>query len=143
MTEKLGIPQGQMRSLDYEIRTLAADSIKRSGKSREQIAEGMAALMGCQMTVHMLNGFTAQSKEAIRFPAAHILAFCEVTADDRLQRFLAGPRLLKLIEFAERELAALSDERDRHALRDELLAQSPGGTACEEARAQRVQLIKR
>jgi hypothetical protein len=36
-----------------------------------------------------------------------VAAFCEVTGDDRLQRWLAGPRLGVLIEFGERMSSAV------------------------------------
>ncbi len=73
----------------------------------------------------MLNAFAAQSNETARFPAALIIPLCDITGDDRLQRFVMGPRLRKLVEFAERELAGFRGQREKDALRDELLEDMP------------------
>jgi hypothetical protein len=52
----------------------------------------------------MLNDWTAVSHKGARFPAFLINAFCDAIGNDRLQRWAAGPRLLKHIELAERQL---------------------------------------
>lgn len=93
-------------SYDATVRELLAKVIRRCAKSREQIADEMSNLVGRQITVAMLNGYTAPSKEPARFPAAFVCAFCEATGDDRLQRLVLGPRLSKLLEFGELQLAA-------------------------------------
>jgi hypothetical protein len=64
----------------------------------------------------MLNDWTAESKKPARFPAIFIKAFCDVTGSDELQRFFMSPRDLKLVEFAERELTAAKDQRDRQRI---------------------------
>lgn len=66
------------------IRGILVDSIRRSGKSREAIAEEMSYLVGREITPRQLNGFTAESKEDYKFPAELERAFCRVTGDDRL-----------------------------------------------------------
>jgi hypothetical protein len=74
---------------------LLALSIRKSGLTREQIAGDLSRLVGTRVTVSMLNDYSAASKKNTRFPLAFIHAFCEVTGDDRLQRFAAGTQLVK------------------------------------------------
>jgi len=68
----------------FIIRGILVDAIKRSGKSRIQLAEEMSLLTGREITERMLNGFTAESKEDYRWPAELDRAFCHATGDDRL-----------------------------------------------------------
>lgn len=105
---------------DLRLRELLTQIIRQCPKKRTQIAEELSDSLGQRVTVHMLNDFTSESKKPARFPALFIVPFCRVTGDDRLQRFVMGPRLRKLVEFAERELAASQDEIERARLRSEL-----------------------
>jgi hypothetical protein len=67
----------------------------------------------------MLDDFAAPSKDGARFPAAWVVAFCEVTGDDSLQRFLLGPRLSRLIEIGELEISSRRNRAAKEsALRD-------------------------
>jgi len=73
------------------IRSILNRAIKRSGKSREQIADEMSMRLGFRITEHMLNAFTAEAKSAHRWPAAYDIAFCETVGDywllrDRVRR---------------------------------------------------------
>jgi hypothetical protein len=104
------------------LRSLIAEMIRQSGKSRAQIVEQMSDRLGYPVSLHTLNDCTSQGKVIARFPAEWIRSFDEVLGSDRLERFIISPRLLRLIEYAERELNAFSDERERRALREELLA---------------------
>ncbi len=58
--------------------------------SREEIAERMSALLGIPVTVRQLNGWTAESREDLRFPLQHLCAFCEVLEDWSLLRAVCG-----------------------------------------------------
>jgi hypothetical protein len=82
---------------DSLVRETICDSIKRSGKSREQIADDMSALLGLRVTARMITSFTAESKELHRWPAAWDRAFCTATGDDRLLRCCAEAAGLKVI----------------------------------------------
>jgi hypothetical protein len=126
MKEKTEQPQPRsLTRFEVELRQIIAEDIANSYKKRPQIAEEMKALTGVPITSFMLDSFTAtaESKGRVRFPAVFIGAFCEVVQSDRLRRFLMGTHLLSLVEYAERELAAAKDERERLALRDELIEQ--------------------
>lgn len=84
------------------IRAMLAESIKRSGKSREQIAETMSRLTGTMVTERRLNAFTAESRESFKFPLELARAFCMATRDFTLLRNvieMAGFRVITKTEF--------------------------------------------
>jgi len=89
---KIGYPA------DSELRRLLAKVIKQCPKSRDQIAEEMS------VSKFMLDGWTAPSKNGVRFPAAFITSFCEATGNDQVARWVLGTRLRKVLELGEREL---------------------------------------
>ena len=64
-------------------------AIRHAPKSRETIADEMTHLLGVPVTVHMLNAWTAESKELHRFPAEFLPAFCVVTGCNDPLRILA------------------------------------------------------
>jgi len=92
------------------VRGVLVDSIRRCGKSREQIADAMSFYAGTEITVRRLNGFTAESADDYRFPAELDRAFCAATDDSRLlfcRVELAG---YKVISESEAELLDLGRE---------------------------------
>ena len=118
MLEEISGNSGQA---DIAVRRQISDAIRRSNKSRAEIAEEMSRRLECRITASMLNDYTAETKGAARFPAAWIAAFCAATNDDGLQRLVMGARLRKLVSLGEREVLALRDERERHRLIQELV----------------------
>jgi hypothetical protein len=60
----------------------------------------------------MLDDWTAESRRGTRFPASLIQTFCEVIGSDQLERWAMGPRLRKLVEFAERQLEVRELRKD-------------------------------
>ncbi len=121
LPEKTGTPREQLCDPDSELRRLVTEMIRRCPKKRLQIAEELSAKLGHRVTEHMLNDFTSEGKKPARFPAYFIAPLCEIVGNDELQRFVMSERLRKLVDFAEREVAAQREQRDRDALRDELL----------------------
>jgi hypothetical protein len=91
---------------DNELRELLSFLIKQSRISREQIAEGMNESLRKPGLIsrRMLDDWTSECHKSARFPAFFIKPFCDAIGNDRLQRWAAGPRLLKHIELAERQL---------------------------------------
>ena len=89
---------------DKALRLLLARVISSSPRSREQIADELSERLGHRVTKYMLDGFTSEGKGKPRFPAAWVQAFCQVVADDRLQRFIMGQRLRDLVRLGEVEL---------------------------------------
>jgi hypothetical protein len=104
---------------DSELRSLLSFLIRQSPMSRDQIADEMSKSLGHPGLIsrRMLDDWTSEYHKSARFPAFFIKAFCDATGNDRLQRWAAGPRLHKLVEFAERHL----DVEER---REELLKPS-------------------
>lgn len=89
-----------------ELRDLLSKAIKRSGKNAGEVAWEMTKRLGRPITESMVyeltrNGDQDQPRE-LRLLATWVPAFCEVTGDDRLQRWVAGPRLRELVELGER-----------------------------------------
>ena len=98
--------------LGAEVRDLLTRALKRSGKNANEVAKEMTERLGGRpITGSMIyeltrNGGQGQPRE-LRLPVTWVAAFCEVTGDDRLQRWLAGPRLGIFIEFGERMSSAV------------------------------------
>lgn len=84
------------------VRAMLAAAIKKSDKSREQIAEIMSRLTGTEVTVRRLNAFTANSREDFRFPLELARAFCMAVGDFTLLKNIvemAGFRFVTKTEF--------------------------------------------
>jgi len=69
-------------SLDHgkEIRHLLSAALKNTKKSRYEVCSRMSELLGHEITISMLNAWTAESREAWRFPFEYADAF-EVACD--------------------------------------------------------------
>jgi hypothetical protein len=89
------------------VRGVLVEAIRKSGKSRPQIADEMARLVGRDITERSLNAWTAESKEDHRWPAELTRAFCSATGDDRLLRVLAEAAGLRVINDIESHLLEL------------------------------------
>lgn len=83
--------------MDITIRRLVAEAISRCEKSRDQIGDDMSYLLGRRITVHILNLWTAESKDEYRIPLNVVAAFCEVTGDRRLLECVAAKLGLSLV----------------------------------------------
>ena len=92
------------------IRTALVDAIRRSGLSREAIADQMSALTGTEISVRRINAFTAESREDYRFPLELARAFCMVTRDFTLLYRIAELSGLRLITNTDFELCCLGRE---------------------------------
>ena len=93
---------GTQEAPDGALRRLLTASIKRSMKTHAKIAAEMTLHTRQRISKRMVDDWTAGSKKPARFPAAFVVAFCEITGDDRLQRFLMSPRQRELFELGER-----------------------------------------
>ncbi|HWR35998.1 MAG TPA: hypothetical protein VN622_09040 [Clostridia bacterium] len=116
---------------DALVRSVLTDTIKQSAKSRDQICEEMSRLIGREITVPMVDAFTADSKRNHRFPAAWLHAFCVVTGDWRLLQCLverAGFRMVdsagaKLLELGRRVVEQEIQQRKTTALLDQVVTE--------------------
>lgn len=107
--------QHQAGSLDVNSRFRAAisEAIKNCPLSRAQIAARMSDLTGCDISTAMINSWTAESKEAHRFPAIFLPAFFEATKATWPYRVLAQPVGLYIMESPDAlrsEVAAIDDQ---------------------------------
>jgi len=93
--------------LGAELRRLMTDAITRSRKTAPEVAEEMTKRLGRPITGSMIYQLTRNGDPGreVRLSATWVPAFCEITGDDRLQRWLAGSRLSGLIELGERVCA--------------------------------------
>lgn len=102
------------------IRGLVADAIKASPLSRSEIAARMSELTGQDITIHMLNAWTAESRSEWRFPLEYLPAFEEATATHAITAWLAdvrGGQLLVGREALNAEIGRLERMRDAAAQR--------------------------
>jgi hypothetical protein len=89
-------------TLDAHIRTLLSAMLKRSSKSREQIADALSIRTGKKISTRQLDNWTSTARqETRRFPAALVEPLCDVLADDSLQRYVMGRRLRQLVRLGE------------------------------------------
>jgi hypothetical protein len=95
---------------DSLVRGLVTDAIKRSGKSREQIADEMQSMLAVPVKARMIASFTAESKELHRWPGAWDRAFCAATGDFRLLYSRVELAGYKVITQTEAELLDLGRE---------------------------------
>jgi hypothetical protein len=92
------------------IRASLVEAIRKSAKSREELAEIMTLLTGTEVTARRINAFTAESREDFRFPAELARAFCIATDDFSLLRNLIEAAGYYVVDQAEFEMLQLGRE---------------------------------
>jgi hypothetical protein len=115
-------------SLDVaeKLRLSIIDAIKQSPLSRWEIAGKMGELLGRDVSKFQLDAWTAESKEAYRFPAEYLPAFCSATGSQEPLRLLAqaagmfalpGPDALRAeIQRLEEEERRIKGEKHKRKL---------------------------
>lgn len=109
MSESTGKYTAERKHDGAAIRQLITGEIKRSGKSREEIAGDMTVLLSIPVTARMISSFTAGSKELHRWPAEFDIAFCEAIGSyqllqERVKRAgfqMTGPNEQRLISLGK------------------------------------------
>jgi len=103
-TETFPKTEPEILRLGAEVRDLMTGAMKRSGKNGAEVAAEMTRPLGRPITESMIYELTRNGEPGreVRLLATWVSAFCEVTNDDRLERWLAGPRLREFIELGER-----------------------------------------
>jgi hypothetical protein len=107
---------------DSLIRETISRSIRACTRSRQQIADEMATLLGVRVTEKMVNTYSAESMSAHRLPAAWIRAFCRAADSDALLRAIAQAGGFHLITAEEKQLLELGREFLRQKRASEKLA---------------------
>jgi hypothetical protein len=99
--------------MDIAVRWALTQAIRGSSLSREQIVERMSYITGREITVPMLDTFTAESKRQHRFPLAWANAFCAVTNDYRLISLMVEKAGFRVVTVAEADVAHKYLDRER------------------------------
>ena len=108
------------------LRAALREALKRCPLSRWEVAGRMSLLVGREVSKHMLDAYTAETKEAHRFPAEWLPAFCEATGSAEPLRVLAeaagmfalpGPEALRAeVQRLREEEARIKRERRKREL---------------------------
>jgi hypothetical protein len=120
-------------SLNYQVEVCAAMSqvLKASPLTRYQVAARMSELLGVEISKYMLDSWTAESREAHRFPFEFAVAFeiatdsyalSELHARKRGARFLIGKEnlLVELGRIGQARAALIEREKAiKNLLREE------------------------
>jgi hypothetical protein len=91
----LPMPDGAPRSMAAGLQicgmvSIALDKARMErGLSRAVVAAKMSDLTGEDISEHMLNACSSESKEGHRFPVQWAAPFCWITGDDGLLRYVA------------------------------------------------------
>jgi hypothetical protein len=101
-----GLPEKRLWGVRAELafRRTLADAMKRSGKSRMQIAHEMSESLGRAIGKNILDDCVRSRKKGrmTRFPAAWVAALCEVLGSDQLAVAVMPQRLRELAELGHR-----------------------------------------
>ncbi len=102
-------------NFNMELRHLLSDVLKGCPKSRAEVAAQMSVLSGDHITIHMLNAWTAESREGWRFALEYLPAFevaTETTAVTAWIASLRGGKVLIGKEALDAEIGKLERLRD-------------------------------
>src|SRR5208337_167534 len=107
---------------DNRVREVLRETIKFSGKTRDEIAPKMTELLGRTVTASMLADFTRNGthKRQVRFPAGWVSAFCQSVGNNELALATMGAELRGVLELREEQVKWLAE-----SLRAELLKAKP------------------
>jgi hypothetical protein len=125
-------------NIQYQLRGIISECIKRCPLTRWEIAGSMSALLNQEVSKYMLDTWTAESKEYHRFPAEYLPAFCQTVGSYEPLRFLAekagvfllpGPEALRAeIKKIEEEIRKLHKKRQkRMAFLEEMATEKQRG----------------
>ncbi len=91
-------PEPTPASLDTgkEVRHLLSEALKKTTKTRYEICSRMSELIGNEISISMLNAWTAESREAWRFPLEYAAAFEVACETYCITEFLARKRGCKV-----------------------------------------------
>lgn len=123
--ERREVAPGQM-CVSAKLLVAVKVAIKQAPKSRETLADEMSALTGAEISVHMINGWVAESHPH-RLPAEFLPALCHATGSTEPLRVLAdaagmfalqAPDALRaeIQQYAEAESQARAEKAKRKAL---------------------------
>jgi hypothetical protein len=125
-TEPFEVTPGEF-DIDRESRQAVSNAIRKSGKSRYQIAGEMSQLLASTVTEPMLNNWSAECRPGYQIPANKVAAFCRATGSLELIKLMLDPLGLRLAEDGEDSLSrvgelALGIKRMQKDLRNQIAA---------------------
>lgn len=92
-------------SSEAQLRSALTLAIRRSPRSRAQIAEIMTTLLNRAtdkpITIHIVNSWTSETKDRVRFPAAWVPAFCAAARDETVLLAFLFPEHKALLELKQ------------------------------------------
>ena len=112
-------------SLDYasELRHCLSEALKKSPKSRYEIAARMSELTGYDITKAMLDAWTAESRSPWRFPFEYAAAFEVACESICLQELLCRKRGSQILQGEESLLTELGRlDREEQQVKQRRLA---------------------
>lgn len=116
-------------AVGHDLRHLLAEEIVHSHRSRSELAAEMSELTGQPISKHSLDSWTADSREAWRFPLEYLPAFEEAAHTHGLTVWMADLRGCKVLigrEALDAEIGRLERERDDSTRRIRQLKQAAG-----------------
>jgi hypothetical protein len=119
-------------AVGHALRHLLSDLLKASPLSRFEIAARMSELLGHDITKNMLDAWTAESREAWRFPLEYLPALEVALQTHAITAWLAdlrGARLSVGREALEAQLGKVSRMRDELASQEKALKKLLGEAA--------------
>ena len=115
---------------EREFTRLLADVMKRSGKSRAQIASEMSRVLNCPPERPVRKDFlddcvrSRKQGRPVRFPAPWIPALCEVTGNHELQRRLQSQQELEYVLIGERVYHAAASLKEAYEATARIIEQA-------------------
>lgn len=102
-------PAGTPGSMNYsrEIAAVMSQALKDSPHDRIEVAARMSRLLGREVTVAMLNAYTAESRETHNISYERAIAFDAATEGYALGNFFAGKRGCRMLVGKDALLAEL------------------------------------
>lgn len=89
------------------LRHLLSAALKASPSSRYAVAARMGELLGCDISKHQLDAWSAESREGWRFPLEYLVAFEVACGTHSVSEWLAEQRGCRLLKGRESLLADL------------------------------------
>lgn len=111
------------------VRHMLSDLLKSSPRSRFEIAAHMSELTGHEITKHQLDSWTAESREAWRFPLEYLPAFEVAVETHQITTWLADLRGCKVLvgkEALDAEIGKLERLKEDAARKIKQLKQAMG-----------------
>lgn len=111
------VPTGGSLNFDAQICATLSETLKHCPKDRYRVAADMSRLLAREISKHMLDAYTAESRDAYNFPLNYVAAFEVATASFALTQLLAKLRGCRILVGEDALLAELGKiEREEQAL---------------------------